>query len=108
MQPTALVKEVSRQALQRHASRMKESELRDLEDHNTLISNMQALDHSLELKKAQRRRMNEQNQQYLRIQMKQKEDGDKFATAEHRGHKNTYDYTAPEERFDHLHKVRSL
>ena len=52
---------------------MKESELKDVEAHNTLISNMAQLDHALQLKQAQRRRMNEANQQYLRVQMKQKE-----------------------------------
>ena len=64
---------MSRQALQRHEAKMKESELKDVEAHNTLISNMAQLDHALQLKQAQRRRMNEANQQYLRVQMKQKE-----------------------------------
>ena len=52
---------MSRQALQRHESKMKESELKDVEAHNTLISNMAQLDHALQLKQAQRRRMNEAN-----------------------------------------------
>ena len=40
--------------------------------------------------------------------MKQKEDDQKFFTTEKRAHSNKYDYTAPEERFDHMHRVRSL
>ena len=61
MQPTAFVQEVSRQALQRHEAKVKENELHDLEAHNVLISNMAQLDHSLQIKQAQRRRMNEAN-----------------------------------------------
>ena len=50
MQPSELVKEVSRQAMQRHEAKVKESELHNLEAHNVLISNMAQLDHSLQLK----------------------------------------------------------
>lgn len=52
MQPTGLVQEVSRQALQRHEAKVKESELHDLDAHNVLISNMAQLDHSLQIKQA--------------------------------------------------------
>eukprot|EP00354_Favella_ehrenbergii_P010400 CAMPEP_0170454162 /NCGR_PEP_ID=MMETSP0123-20130129/2511_1 /TAXON_ID=182087 /ORGANISM="Favella ehrenbergii, Strain Fehren 1" /LENGTH=68 /DNA_ID=CAMNT_0010716793 /DNA_START=1617 /DNA_END=1823 /DNA_ORIENTATION=+ len=67
---------------------MKESEMLDMQDHNQLHMNMQAMDHSSMLRKEQRRRMNEQNQQYLRIQMKQKEDDAKFNLVEKRKHRD--------------------
>ena len=47
MKPSALHEEVSRQALDRFNSKMKQSENQDALDHNMLVTNMLATDHTL-------------------------------------------------------------
>ena len=59
--------------------------------------NMQAMDHSQLIRKEHQRRMNAQNQNFLRLQIKQKEENLKRSMAEQKQHVNEWHATAPEE-----------
>ena len=73
-----------------------------------LMTNLLAVDHSDAVRLQQRKRMNEQNQSYLRIQMKQKLDDARLSKSVHKEHVDRYDYSAPEENYNYVNKASSM
>lgn len=55
------------------------------------------MDNHQNLRDQHRRRVNEQNQHFLRLQIQQKEDDKKLSIAEKQKHRDIYGSTAPEE-----------
>ena len=67
-----------------------------------------AMEHHNTVTKEYQRRLNAQNQKYLRLQMKQKQENETFATEEGRMYKSQWEHTASQETTEHAKKVLGL
>ena len=80
----------------------------DVRINNSMISNMITVDEQEERKKEHLRRLNDQNNQFLRVQMKQRKQAEQFSTKEGVNFKTNWDYSAPVESYESLERSGSL
>ena len=70
-----------------------------------MFQNLMAMEHHTNLQNENKRRMNIQNQKYLRLQMKQKQESKQFDSSEKFLYTAQFEHTAPKETDGHNKKV---